>query len=105
VLAGAELDRALLAPGSKVGGTVERSVIGRGAVVEAGATVRDAVVLPGAVVRAGATVQRAVLDQRVDVRADVGASGGDIALVGLEATVESEVPAGGRYPAEDDAQR
>ena len=105
VLAGAELDRALLAPGSKVGGTVERSVIGRGAVVEAGATVRDAVVLPGAVVRAGATVQRAVLDQRVDVRADVGAAAGDIALVGLEATVESPVPAGGRYPAEGDAQR
>ena len=106
VLAGAALDRALLAPGSRVGGNVERSVIGRGAVVESGATVRDAVVLPGAVVRAGATVECAVIDQGVDVRADVGAAGGDIALVGLEATVEEPVAAGGRYPAtEDDDQR
>jgi glucose-1-phosphate adenylyltransferase len=106
VLAGAELERALLAPGSRVGGSVERSVIGRGAVVEAGATVRDAVVLPGAVVRAGATVECAVIDQDVDVRADVGGAGGEIALVGLEATVEEPVPAGGRYPAtEDDDQR
>ena len=104
VLGGASLERALLAPGSRVGGTVERSVIGRGAVVEAGATVRDAVVLPGATVRAGATVERAVIDQDVDVRADVGGAGGDIALVGLEATVEAPVPAGGRYP-EDDDQR
>jgi glucose-1-phosphate adenylyltransferase len=105
VRAGAQLDHVLLAPGSRVAGTVERSVIGRGAVVEAGATVRDAVVLPGAVVRSGATVERAVIDQAVDVRADVGAAGGEIALVGLEATVEAPVPAGGRYPAEDDAQR
>ncbi len=102
VLAGAAFDRALLAPGSRVGGSVERSVIGRGAVVESGATVRDAVVLPGAVVRAGATVECAVIDQGVDVRADVGAAGGEIALVGLEATVEAPVPAGGRYPEADD---
>jgi glucose-1-phosphate adenylyltransferase len=105
VLAGAALDRALLAPGSRVGGAVERSVIGRGAVVEEGATVRDAVVLPGAVVRAGATVQRAVIDQGVDVHADVGEPDGEIALVGLGATVEAPVPAGGRYPEVDDAQR
>jgi glucose-1-phosphate adenylyltransferase len=105
VFAGAALDRALLAPGSRVGGTVERSVVGRGAVVEAGAIVRDAVVLPGAVVRAGATVERAVVDQNVDVRADVGAAGGEIALVGLEATVEEPVPAGGRYPEVADDQR
>jgi glucose-1-phosphate adenylyltransferase len=98
VLAGAAIDSALIAPGSRVGGSVERSVIGRGAVVEAGATVRDAVVLPGAVVRDGATVERAVVDQGVDVRADVGGPGGEIALVGLEATVEAPVPAGGRYP-------
>ncbi|MET0685900.1 MAG: sugar phosphate nucleotidyltransferase [Solirubrobacteraceae bacterium] len=98
VLTGAAVDAALLAPGSHVAGSVERSVIGRGAVVEAGATVRDAVVLPGAVVRGGATIERAVVDQGVDVRADVGEPGGDIALVGLEATVEAPVPAGGRYP-------
>ena len=43
---------------ARVAGDVERSVIGRGAVVEAGAVVRESVLLPGAVVRAGATVER-----------------------------------------------
>jgi glucose-1-phosphate adenylyltransferase len=84
---------------------VERSVIGRGAVIEAGATVRDAVILPGAVVRAGATVARAEVDQGDDVCADVGAADGEIALVGLEATIDEPVPAGGRYPEVDDDQR
>ena len=89
-----------------MGGTVERSVIGRGAMVEAGATVRDAVVLPGAVVRAGATVERAMVDEGVEVRRpQVGEAGGEIALVGLEATVEEPVPAGGRYPEVADDQR
>ena len=32
----------------------------------------------------------------------VGEAGGDIALVGLEATVEQDVPAGGRFPEIDD---
>lgn len=48
-------------------GGVERSVIGRGAVVEAGAVVCDSVLLPGAVVRAGATVRKAVLDDEVEI--------------------------------------
>jgi hypothetical protein len=46
-----------------------------------------------------------VVDQEVDVRADVGEPGGEIAPVGLEATVEAPVPAGGRYPEAGDAQR
>jgi|SRR5215208_855606 len=102
VLAGAQVERALLAPGARVAGTVERSVIGRGAVVEAGAVVRDAVVLPHAVVRAGATVQRAILDDGVEVGAGatVGAPEGELALVGLSAKVEdgTELGAGARYP-------
>ena len=74
----------MLATAATIGGTVERSVIGRGAVVEEGAVVRDSVVLPGAVVRAGATVERAILDDLVHVERDVtvGGAGGEIALVG-----------------------
>jgi glucose-1-phosphate adenylyltransferase len=102
VLSGAELERALLAPGARVAGRVEGSVIGRGAVVEAGAVVRDAVVLPHAVVRAGATVQRAIIDDGVEVGAGatVGAPEGELALVGLGAKVEAgtELGAGARYP-------
>lgn len=103
---GARVQRSLLAPGSRVAGTVERSVIWRGAVVDAGATVRDAVVLPGACVRAGATVERAIIDDRVEVGRDarVGEADGEIALVGLRATVEpgTELDAGARFPEVDD---
>jgi glucose-1-phosphate adenylyltransferase len=106
VLSGASVAESLLAPAASVAGTVERSVIGRGAVVEAGAVVRESVLLPGAVVRAGATVERAVLDDAVEVGrgAQVGEERGEIALVGLRASVPAgaAVPGGGRYPAPDD---
>jgi glucose-1-phosphate adenylyltransferase len=104
VLEGARVERSMLATAATIGGTVERSVIGRGAVVEKGAVVRDSVVLPGAVVRAGATVERAILDDLVHVEegVTVGEAGGDVALVGLRAKVEQDVPAGARYPDVDD---
>jgi hypothetical protein len=43
---------------------------------------------------------RAVLDDGVEVRGAVGEDGGDVALVGLGATVSVHVPAGGRHPGE-----
>jgi glucose-1-phosphate adenylyltransferase len=104
VLAGARVERSMLATAATIGGTVERSVIGRGAVIEEGAVVRDSVVLPGAVVRAGATVERAILDDLVHVErgVSVGEADGEIALVGLRAKVEQDVPASGRFPDVDD---
>ena len=104
MLAGARVERSMLATAATIGGTVERSVIGRGAVIEEGALVRDSVVLPGAVVRAGATVERAILDDLVQVErgVSVGEPDGEIALVGLRAKVEQDVPAGGRFPDVDD---
>jgi glucose-1-phosphate adenylyltransferase len=76
--------------------------VGPYAVVEDGAVVRESVVLPGAIVRARARVERAILDDRVEVgrEATVGEPDGDIALVGLRATVDpgTSVPAGGRVP-------
>jgi glucose-1-phosphate adenylyltransferase len=100
---GASIEDSLVAPGARVAGKVQRSVIGRGAVVEPGAVVKASVVLPGAVVRAGATVVRAVLDDRVEVCGDatVGAEGGEIALVGMRARVDGAVPGGGRFPEVD----
>jgi glucose-1-phosphate adenylyltransferase len=105
VLRGAVVERSLLAPGSRVAGTVEGSVVGRGAVVEAGAEVRDSLLLPRSVVRAGATVERAILDDGVEIGAEagVGARDGDIALVGLRAKVPSglRLPPGARFPSAD----
>ncbi|HEX7300978.1 MAG TPA: sugar phosphate nucleotidyltransferase, partial [Solirubrobacteraceae bacterium] len=105
VLPGASVTRSMLAPGTTVAGTVERSVVSRGAVIERDAVVRDSVLLPGAVVRSGAQVVRAVLDDAVEIGsgAAVGAPDGAIALVGLHAHVSGDavIPAGARFPDED----
>jgi glucose-1-phosphate adenylyltransferase len=97
------IEDSLVAPAARVAGEVSRSVVGRGAVVEAGAVVRESVLLPGAVVRSGATVVRAVLDEHVEIRRDVvvGEDGGEIAVVGLRASVRADVPGGGRFPEVD----
>jgi glucose-1-phosphate adenylyltransferase len=104
VVRGAAIEDSLVAPAARVAGSVSRSVVGRGAVVEEGAVVRESVLLPGAVVRAGARVERAVLDDAVEVCTDttVGEEGGEIALVGLRASVRADLPAGGRFPEVDD---
>jgi len=104
ILEGAALDRVQVAPAARIAGDVARSVVGRGALVEAGAVVRDAVLLPGAVVRKGAKVERAIVDDGVEICAgvSVGEHDGEIALVGLGAKVERDVPAGGRFPEVED---
>ncbi len=104
VVAGARVEKSLLATAATVAGTVERSVIGRGATVEEGAVVRDSIVLPGAVVRSGAMIERAILDDFVCVESGVrvGEPDGEITLVGLQAKVEHHVPAGGRFPEVED---
>jgi glucose-1-phosphate adenylyltransferase len=100
----ARLDGALLSPGTVVAGTVARSVLGPGVVVERGATVRDAVLLEDCVVAAGARVERAVLDRAVRVGPDARVGGPDAAeqpaLVGEGATLArgATVPPGGRWP-------
>ena len=102
LFAGAAVESSLIAPGSQVAGTVQGSVVGRGARVEAGAVVRDAVLLPGSIVRAGATVERAILDDGVEVRgrASVGEPDGEIALVGMRAVIEAgvQLESGARFP-------
>jgi glucose-1-phosphate adenylyltransferase len=106
ILAGASVEASLIAPGSRVAGTVQDSVVGRGARVEAGAVVRGSVLLPGSVVRAGATVERAILDDGVEVgrEATVGEPNGEIALVGKCAVVEPGARLGGgaRFPDDSD---
>ena len=59
---GAQVSGSLLAPGSRVEGTVRRSVIGPGAVVEAGADVESCVILGDVRVRSGARLRNAIVD-------------------------------------------
>ena len=105
VVRGAEVSDSLLAPGCEVAGTVVRSVLGPGVVVEKGAHVEDAVLWDDVVVRRGARVATAIVDQRavLDRGARVGsvASGRvardeQIVLVGRDSVVAGEVEAGGR---------
>jgi glucose-1-phosphate adenylyltransferase len=88
----ARVDAALVSPGCHVAGTVERSVLGPGVVVEEGAEVRDSVLLRAGVVRRGARVRRAVLDTHVEVGegARVGGDGdAELCVVGRRARVDA----------------
>jgi glucose-1-phosphate adenylyltransferase len=103
VRAGARVEDSLLSAGALVAGTVRRSVLSRGAVVEAGAEVVDSVLLEDAVVRSGARVVKAILDEGVEVTGGVQVGGdGDVAMVGHRATVRQDLPAGGRLPEVED---
>lgn len=104
VLDGARVVDSLVAPGSTVAGTVERSVLGPGVVVEAGAHVQDSVVFADTVVRAGARVAFSVVDTGCTLEADADLRGDATALddpdrvtlVGRGCTVRGELPAGSR---------
>jgi glucose-1-phosphate adenylyltransferase len=80
VLDGGEVVDGMLSPGCRVSGSVVRSVLGPGVVVEAGATVRDSVVFADTVVRADATVDWSVVDRFCEIGrgARVGAPAGDV---------------------------
>ena len=105
VLPGAVIERSLLAGSTRVAGRVERSILGRGVVVEPGAIVRESVLLPGATVRAGATVERGILDDRVEIGPGARVGGpGPITLIGLAAHVSEgdAVTPGARVPEIED---
>lgn len=70
VTASAEIADAMVAPGSRIAGTVEHSVIGLRAVVEEGASIVHSVVLDDAVIRAGARVENTIVD--VDAVVEAG---------------------------------
>jgi glucose-1-phosphate adenylyltransferase len=99
---GAEVVDALLAPGSRVGGRVERSVLSPGVVVHPGARVAESVLLPGVVVERGAEVSGAVVDAGARIGADSRVQGcrsdAGVVLVGADARIApgSVVAAGAR---------
>lgn len=104
VAAGAEVADSLLSPGCTVRGTVRRSVLGPGVVVEEGALVEESVLFAGVVLRSGAQVRRSVVDSGCEMLdgADVGADDLDLAdpdavvLVGRDSRVSVPLPPGSR---------
>jgi glucose-1-phosphate adenylyltransferase len=80
--ASATIDGSLVAAGARVRGTVVRSVVGPGVVVEERAEVRDAILLHDSYVGARAHVTRAILDAEAHVDDDaVAGDTADIAVV------------------------
>ncbi|WP_439032961.1 glucose-1-phosphate adenylyltransferase family protein [Gordonia terrae] len=67
VESGAVIEDSLVSSGAHIRGTVRRSVLGPGVVVEKGAVVADSVIFADAVVGAGASIAWSVLDERVRV--------------------------------------
>lgn len=88
--ASATLDGVLVAAGAQVRGTVVRSVLAPGVVVERGAEVRDAILLHDSYVGAGARVTRAILDEQAHVEGDAVVEGTDeVAVVAAGARVSA----------------
>jgi glucose-1-phosphate adenylyltransferase len=106
VLEGAHVADSLLSPGARVSGTVIRSVLGPGVVVEKGALVRDSVVFQDTRVEEGARLDWTVVDRDcvISEGAEVGSpdtapdDSDDIVLVGRGSRIGPgvEVPKGGR---------
>ncbi|NKX55725.1 glucose-1-phosphate adenylyltransferase family protein [Arthrobacter mobilis] len=88
VASAARIEGSLVSAGSTVHGTVVRSVVGPGAVVEEGAVVRDSVLLHGVRVEAGAELVRTVADDRAMVGRNAKVGGdGDITVLGQDSKV------------------
>ncbi|UFA50015.1 glucose-1-phosphate adenylyltransferase family protein [Deinococcus radiophilus] len=88
----ATINDSFVCGGADIAGTVIRSLIGPGAVVEKGAEVRDTIVQAGGVIRAGAKVSRAIVDREgvVGDGATVGslAPNARLCVVGAQARVD-----------------
>ncbi len=113
---GSMISDSLISPGCDIRGTVERSVLAPGVVVEEGATVRNAVMLPDTVVKTGARVQYAIVDGNVVIGggAEVGEplegdapSSDDLVLIGQHAHVhgDSRIRKGARVQGVDPLQQ
>lgn len=72
---GARVEDSLISNGAHIAGTIRRSVIGPGVMVEKGATVSDSVVFADTAVRAGARVDFAILDEQVTIGRDAVVGG------------------------------
>jgi glucose-1-phosphate adenylyltransferase len=97
------VEDALVANGCRIRGTVRRSVLFPGVVVEPGAVVTDSIVLSDATIAADASVDRAILDKYVRIGAGARVGEGtpdgaaDVWLEGLTVVgKDATIPAGAR---------
>lgn len=93
---GAIIADSLISSGARVAGTVRRSVLGPGVVVERGAVVSDSIIFSDTIIRSGAEVSWSIVDERVRIGPDARVGGRPrtrpvptdrITLIGMEAQV------------------
>ena len=80
----AMVHNSMISPAAQIDGSVYRSVISPGVVIEEGAQVRDSVIQHRCIIRAGATVDRSILDKEVVIGRDSVVGEGDLGVVNLE---------------------
>jgi glucose-1-phosphate adenylyltransferase len=74
----------LISPAAQIDGSVYRSVISPGVIIEEGADVRESVIQHRCVIRAGAVVDRAILDKEVTVGPNAVVGEGDPGIANFE---------------------
>lgn len=75
----AEVSKSLISPSCRIHGSVTRSVLGPGCIVEEGASVEDSILMEGVHLGPGAKIRKAILDAGCRVDESLG-SGADICL-------------------------
>ncbi|MFJ7750222.1 glucose-1-phosphate adenylyltransferase family protein [Arthrobacter sp. NPDC097144] len=91
---GARVSSSLLAPGSRVEGSVRRSVLGPGSLVEAGAEVENCVILGDVRIRSGAKLRNAIVDAGAVIGGGTELDGAEldpdaaVVVVGADGAVE-----------------
>ena len=106
VASGAVVEDSLLSAGTRVAGTVRRSVLGPDVVVEHGAEVVESVVSAGTVVRSGARVLRTLVDTACEIGPGTTVGAAETALddpdaitiLGRDVVVGRDVESGARVP-------
>jgi glucose-1-phosphate adenylyltransferase len=78
------VQNSLISPAAQIDGSVYRSVISPGVVIEEGAEVRDSVIQHRCVIRAGARVDLSILDKEVTIGRDSVVGEGDMSVANSE---------------------
>ncbi|CAF1389225.1 unnamed protein product [Adineta ricciae] len=105
----ARFENSLISPGCTVAGTVIRSILGPGCVVESGATIRDSILFDGVHVEVDAIIERSIIDEKVVIgkRSIIGGRSGvgekkDLTMIGKKVKIaqDTHVPPGERISPE-----
>lgn len=83
ILGTARFQDSLISPGCTVAGTVIRSIIGPGCIIDSGATITDSILFNEVHVEEGATIHRSIIDEKVVI--------GKLATVGVGALEKKDI--------------